>query len=180
MKNKNITPEPELTRPLRIEKIGANGVEETIIASEQERSALATRFSLVELKKLEAKLNVLPASGAMNFTVHGRMQAEVVQRCVVTLEPLPTTLEQSIKVHFAAPELVTADVSERALDEDDMEPITNGIIDLGELVSQHLGLALDPYPRKAGLPPVEVAFDKTPVETNPFAKLALLKKKDGE
>lgn len=177
MKNKSLNPEPELSRPLRVEKISANGVEEIILASDRERRALAERFDLIEVKNLESRLTVTPERAGLSYAVRGTLKADVVQRCVVTLEPLSATIEQAIKVSFAAPELLDAGQSERTLDEDDLEPIADGIIDLGELVAQHFGLALDPYPRKSGLPPVEAAFGRPETETRPFARLAALRDK---
>lgn len=178
MKNRNAPSEPELSRPLRIEKISPNGVEETIIASEKERQVLAERFDLVEIKNLTARLCVKPERAVLNFAVNGKLVADVVQSCVVTLEPLPAHVEQNIGVHFASPEFFqSGGATERDVEEDDMEPINDGIIDLGELVAQHLGLGLDPYPRKEGLPPVEVEFGEPLVKDNPFAKLVVLKDK---
>lgn len=175
MNNKNTPAEPELSRPLRVEKISSNGVEEIILANAHELQALAKRFELVEVQNLEAKLSVMPRQAGMDFEVTGKLMAGVVQRCVVSLEPLPAQVEQTIHVHFTSPALVNGGVSERALDEDDMEPIVDGIIDLGELVAQHLGLGLNPYPRKPDLPPVEAEFGQPLAEISPFAKLVALK-----
>ncbi len=176
---KNKTMEPELSRPLRVEKISANGVEESIVATPQEREALAVRFDLVEIKSLKANLAVLPKQAGMNFEVTGMLAAEVVQRCVVTLEPLPASIAQAIHIHFTAPGFIDTS-AERALDEEDIEPITDGIMDLGEVVAQHLGLALDPYPRKPGLPPVTAEFGQPQAKISPFAKLVVLKDKGKE
>ena len=60
MKNKIIKTEPELSRVLRVEKIAANGVVETIRTSEAERQALAERFDLIGIEDLQAKLTVTP------------------------------------------------------------------------------------------------------------------------
>lgn len=180
MKNKAVKAEPELSRPLRIEKISPNGVEETIIASEKERRALAKRFDLVEIKNLKAKLRTVPERAGLNFAVSGSLESDVVQRCVVTLEPLDAHVGSDIHVHFAAPEFLESAEAERDLDEDDMEPIDDGIIDLGELVAQHLGLSLDPYPRKEGLPPLEAQFGETAKAPNPFLKLVALRDKTKE
>lgn len=177
MKHKITKAEPELSRPLRVEKISANGVEEIILAGERERLALAERFDLVAINKLEAQLQITPERAGLNFAVRGKLTADVVQRCVVTLEPLDAHVEAAIDVHFAAPEFLESAEAERNMDEDDMEPITDGIIDLGELVAQHLGLNLDPYPRKEGLPPLEAEFGEPIVVPNPFAKLVALKDK---
>ena len=61
------------------------------------------------------------------------------------------------------------------------EPAPDGLIDLGELAAEQLGLALDPYPRKPDAavpaewkaePVVEPVADERP---NPFAVLEKLK-----
>lgn len=175
-----MTIEPEMSRPLRVEKISANGVEETIIASERERQALARRFDLIDIKSLTARLTVRPERTGLNFAVTGKVEADVVQRCVVTLEPLDAHVEQVIDVHYAAPEFLTRAMPERDVEEEDMEPIENGVMDLGELAAQHLGIGLEPYPRKAGLPTLEAEFGEPIVKENPFAKLVLLKGKKEE
>jgi uncharacterized metal-binding protein YceD (DUF177 family) len=180
MKQKHSPSEPELSRPLRVEKISTNGVEESIVAMPVERKALAERFDLIDIQELTAKLQVTPKQMGLNFLVEGAVKAKVTQRCVVTLEPLAAEVEQTISVHFAAPAFIDSNQSERTLEEEDMEPITGGIIDLGELAAQHFGLALDPYPRKPGLPPVEIVVGTPPTKDNPFAKLTLLKNKREE
>lgn len=178
MKNKTLNAEPELSRPVRVEKISPNGVEETIVASPREREALAKRFDLVEVKSLEAKLRVTPKHAGLDFAVTGNVAADVVQRCVASLEPLSTHIDQAIDTHFAASADAGHGNAERDLDEEDMEPIEGGIIDLGELTAQHLGLGLNPYPRKADVPPVEVEFSKSAAPVNPFAKLVVVKNQD--
>jgi uncharacterized metal-binding protein YceD (DUF177 family) len=176
MKNVTQMIEPELSRPLRADKVSMNGVEEKIVASPKEREALAKRFSLVEMRQLEAKLKVIPKQLGIDFEVTGEFTADVTQRCVVTLEPLPVTLQQPIHVHYVAASLMSAE-GEHSPDEDDIELIDGGIMDLGELVAQHFGLALDLYPRKEGLPPVEAEFGEKIVPVSPFAQLVRSKDK---
>lgn len=172
--------QPELSRPVAVDKISSGGLEQKIIADTDERKLLAERFSLIELPKLEAKLSVKPARGRM-FEVEGAMQADVVQRCVVTLEPLPAHIAQQIQVLYAEPEwLENEDGHEVDMDVEETEAIVNGVIDLGELVAQHLGIALDPYPRKKGVAYVEAEYGDAGDKVNPFAKLAALTKKGEE
>ena len=170
--------EPELCRPLSVDKISAGGIEETIKANEKERAALAERFGLLELPKLEARVEVRPTRGGAMFEATGHMEADVVQQCVVTLEPLPAHITQEIGVLFASPEMLeTGDARlPIELNEEETEAVTGGVIDLGELVAQHLGTALDPYPRKPGAAFVEAEYGDA-TEANPFAKLVELKKK---
>lgn len=180
MKERIDIPAPEFSRVLPVEKIPAGGLEERLQANERERLALAERFGLLELPRLQAELNLEPARAGKMIAVKGRMQADVVQQCVVTLEPLPSFIEQEIDILFAAPELVEAAGSglpTLEVDEEEIEAIVDGLIDLGELVAQHLGVALDPYPRKPGLAYIDAQYGEDGTENNPFAKLADLNKK---
>ena len=84
------------------------------------------------------------------FRVEGSFEAEVVQICVITLEPFPARLVQSFSASFGEggpglPALLTG------LEEDEQpELIEGGVIDIGETVAQYVALALDAYPRKPG------------------------------
>jgi uncharacterized metal-binding protein YceD (DUF177 family) len=170
MKPKSNLPALEFSRPIAIERIAAAGFEEAITANDVERRRLAERFGILELPMLKALLEVRRDSAAHCFTVIGRLFADVVQQCVVTLDALPSHIEQDINAVFA-PE--ADDQGEDVLlDSGEIDPIHNGIIDLGELVAQNLGVALDPYPRKAGVDFGHMEFgDKGPA-AGPMAILA--------
>ncbi len=176
--NSDDNPTPELSRPLAIDKIPAGGIDETLEAREGERQQLADRFGLLDLPSLKAELSVRRASAGQMFEIKGRMIADVVQQCVVTLEPLPAHIEQEIDVLYATPDFAGDEsaVMQGTLDEEETEIIVNGIIDLGELVAQYLGTSLDPYPRKPGIAYVEVQYGTPDEKPNPFAELAKLKK----
>ena len=80
--------------------------------------------------------------------VTGRLEADVVQSCVVTFEPVPAKIEAEFD------RLFSRDVPEEALDEVEIdaeaelpEPLVDGRLDLGEILAEELSLALDPYPR---------------------------------
>jgi hypothetical protein len=61
---------------------------------------------------------------------------------------------------------------------DQPEPLTNGIVDLGEVAAQFLAISMDPYPRKEGVDIEEfVEEEEAEEKPNPFAKLAGLKDK---
>lgn len=139
----------ELSRPLHTDRLPAGGIIERIVARPSERQALAERFDLIELSSLEATLNVDHASDGM-VKVTGVIMARVVQKSVVTLEPVTTAITEKLEVLCIPPHLMTgkADAMHRLDAEDtDIEPIENGKVDLGELVCQHLSLALPLYPQ---------------------------------
>jgi len=111
--------------------------------------------------------------------VAGAFDAEIVQTCVVTLEPFSVRVTDKLDVLFAQPSFFKELTHEAHVDveePDGPEPIVNGSIDLGELVAQHLALSLDPYPRKPGVSfesakPVLASEDG---KIKPFADLARL------
>ncbi|MGE0108679.1 MAG: DUF177 domain-containing protein [Bdellovibrionales bacterium] len=162
----------ELSRLIKIDKIPRGGIEERIKARPKEREGLQKRFHLEALTRLEALINVDHTRKHM-FEVKGRLWADVVMRCVVTLEPVPLTIEDSIDVLYAPPAMIASaeDMSELG-DLDQPEPIENGGIDLGELVAQHLAMALPLYPRKEGVSFGEAEYhgDSDQAE-NPFVVL---------
>jgi uncharacterized metal-binding protein YceD (DUF177 family) len=168
------TAAPEFSHALAVDKIPPTGVMQTLEANERQRKALAERFDLIELPKLHAEFNAEPTNAGQTIAVSGTITADVVQRCVVTLEPLPAHIETVINVLFtsAAPDDPDLDP-----EESEVEPIINGIIDLGELAAQHLGVALDPYPRKPGAAFGEAEYGDNQKRENPFIRLAELAKK---
>jgi hypothetical protein len=74
-------------------------------------------------------------------------------------------------------------MEELADDEEEVEPVVGGVIDVGEAFAEELGLALDPYPRAAGaaldagaLTP-HVSLGSEPDASMPFAALPEMREK---
>ena len=165
----------ELSRPLAADRVPPAGLEQDVTANPAERTALAKRFDLLELSELTASFTVQRAKLDGCYDVTGTLKAQVVQSCVVTLEPLPATVDLPVKTLFAPVNAVT-----HVPDDTDAEAILDGTIDLGELAAQYLGLGLDPYPRKPGLEFTPVAIGAPSADdkpASPFAKLIELKPK---
>ncbi len=170
------TPHPEFSRPFAVDRLGAAAWTETIEATPQERAALAKRLRLPAVNALTGTVRLEWQPGGL-IQVSGRLQADVVQTCVVTLADFPTHVEDGFSVDFGdAP--VDFDGGEISLDidHDPPEPIEAGAIDIGELVTQYLSLALDPHPRAPG-----ASLDRALVESDegalsPFAVLKHLKR----
>ena len=166
----------ELSRLQELDKIPPRGFDLEIVATPEERAAVARRLGLRSLSALTATLSLHRESGDI-WHATGQYAARLEQECVVTLEPVPTAIAENIAgVYGPAAALAAAggDEISDGLDEI-IEPITNGMIDLGELVTQHLAMALDPYPRspnaKNALP--EAASGEKDRQ-KPFANLASL------
>ncbi len=170
------------------EKLDEKGLKTTITADADAREALARRLGVEQVKSISAELNVQPVSGG-TFEISGRFAADIVQQCVVTLEPIESHIGDAIEGWFAdggktvsfakarqERDTKKGHVEVEMLDERQApEEMVNGHIDLGELVTQHLSLAIDPYPHKEGV--LYEFGDDAPVKTgkNPFEALKALK-----
>jgi uncharacterized metal-binding protein YceD (DUF177 family) len=139
---------PEFSRPERIDTIGARERTVTLSADDAERAALAARFGLVSIGRLEATLAV--RQEASGIAVRGRVGADVVQACTVTDEPIPATIDEPVALLFVS-EGSAGEDEEIELDEGalDTVPYEGGAIDLGEAAAETMALALDPFPRSA-------------------------------
>ena len=145
-------PEPrgEFTRLVAADRLGDSETTREIEATPAERAALARRLGLVALDRLTASVGLRRLQGGL-VRVGGRFEADVVQACVVTLEPVPARVAADFAVLFAAGPVAEERVANVAADaEDPPEPMVDGKIDLGETAVQQLALALDPYPRAPG------------------------------
>jgi uncharacterized metal-binding protein YceD (DUF177 family) len=134
----------EFSRPVRVDTIGDGKRAVAITADEAERAAVAARFDLVAIDRLDADLSVWREGGGI--TVTGTVVAAVTQACSVTDEPLAVRIEEPVALRFVDT-LDLADeieLEETALDTVEIE---GGIIDLGEAAAETMALALDPFPR---------------------------------
>lgn len=134
---------PEFSRPLIVDRVPRKGSHEVFAAEPKELQALAKRFDLVALHSLKARLLAVPWRGG-GLKVTGSVEANLDRVSVVSLELFNATQKFEIERYFL-PSSATVDPVL-----DDADPIIDGIVDLGELVSEGLGLELDPYPRQAG------------------------------
>lgn len=145
---------PELSRRFSVAKVPEDGESFHFEATPEERAALARRFELVDLPSLEAEGEIQVFDRGRRARVEGVMRARVVQTCVVTLDPVPATVEDTfVRTYTSAPTKSSAVEQETVLDldaEDPPEPLEGGMVDIGEAVAETLGLALDPYPRVPG------------------------------
>ena len=151
-------------------------------------AALAGRFGLPEVQALSWEVETAPWRGGVRLS--GRVQGRVVQECVVTLDPVPGAIDETFDRGFLPFADLYADDSpgsEHEIVEDpDLgdvpEPLTDPL-DIGEVVAEEFGIALDPYPRTEGLEETgytaqpEGAEPLTDAAVKPFAGLADLAKR---
>ncbi|MDH5748677.1 MAG: DUF177 domain-containing protein [Rhodospirillales bacterium] len=178
---------PEFSRPVSPDTLTNQDNLFKIEASPEEKSALAKRFDLLSLEVLRATIHVFPPEEGPLIRLKGDYTAEVTQSCVVTLEPVKSRLEGTFErlydlevgeENFPADE----DIILGPGDEVSVDPLVGGILDLGEVVAEQLGLDLNPFPRaeKAtfdGFSTLSGSSLPPRLKDNPFAALEELKGK---
>lgn len=165
---------PEFSRPQRLDAIGKGEHRVEISADPGERAALARRFGLIAIDRLDATMTV--QRDATGVVARGQLEGAVVQACSVTGDPVPAQIAEDFTIRFLPEGTVEGDEVELSDEECDTVFYTGGAIDLGEAAAETLALALDPFPRSPG---ADDALRKAGVlgedETGPFAALAKLK-----
>jgi uncharacterized metal-binding protein YceD (DUF177 family) len=163
-----------------VAQIPEGGLHRDIAADQRARQAMAEAAGLREISTAHASFDLALRSGG-RVHVTGRVQARIGQTCVVTLDPIDNEIDEVVDLTFVPsehlPQVVhSADDAPDSGAEtvDPLEPIENGMIDLGRLATDVLYLAIDPYPRKADavFEPPAVAADP---EDHPFAALKALR-----
>jgi uncharacterized metal-binding protein YceD (DUF177 family) len=158
---------PEFSRRVALARLGRDPFRQQIAASREECEKLARRFGLLALDRLAAAVTLSRRSGA-SILLEASFEAEFVQECVVSLEPVRGALRRQFSLLYGP---ATAE-REVALDgaEVSFEPLTGEAIDIAEAVAQELSLALPEFPRdpQAAL---ETGATEAAAE-QPFASLA--------
>lgn len=180
---------PEFSYPISLDSISVRGSEYEITAKKTECALLAERFGILEVVALTAKVRLQPIAGGALIRLTGTLDAQVIQSCGVTLQPVPARIKEDISMSFAPECDEDEDEIDLSLDEEDPpDPIVGGIIDIGDAVAEHLALALEPFPRAPGAEFQNAEFgdprgkiseknvEQAPVSPNPFAVLASLRK----
>ena len=169
-------PYPEFSRPISVKEIAKGKASHILIASKQECEKLTKRFGVRKVEGLKAKLNFFDVSRRDEFKMQVSFNADVSQACVVTLEPFVTHINSGFECIFSKkrnPEKTKADFG--VMDRDPPEYFEGETIDPGEIISEYLGLEIEPFPRLSGkLSKFEISSEKEsdlPVD-NPFNRLS--------
>ncbi len=164
--------------------------EKTITADETQRRDLARRIGVKSVEDAVADVTVTRAAGTRTWHVTGRVRANVIQSCVVTMADIRQMIDEPFDAWFADKDAAISltrarhDKMSQYLDaevpmldeEDDPEPVVNNQIDLGEVAAQFMSLGVNPYPHAAGVNPEvteKMLEDEGVAEQsrNPFAAL---------
>jgi uncharacterized metal-binding protein YceD (DUF177 family) len=184
-----VLPTNEFSRVVTVEPWPEGGIAFEVEADPSELAALTRRFDLLELTKLRGSGRLERSPDGREIWLRGRLEAEAVQQCVVSLEPVPATVREPVERRYrpvgAIPEgAAPAEEAWIDPDEEEVEALDGSRIDLGEAMAEELGLCLDPYPRVPGAEALvverlgpDVRLGPAEPAESPFAALRQLQEK---
>jgi uncharacterized metal-binding protein YceD (DUF177 family) len=171
-----------LERFYDLDRLGRAGADVAVTADAEALKRLAAWAKVETVESFKGEV-ALKKTGPSNFTLDYTLSADIVQACVVTLEPVRSHIAQefSRELHLAATAHRHAVKNEElvpATGEDDVpEEIDSPRYDLAAPLLEEFLLAIDPYPRAPGAALPESPETAAPVRENPFAALKALKER---
>lgn len=159
------------------DSVPPDGRDIRIEATELERRSLAESLGIPEIAVLHADVRVSRGAGGA-IHISGTVEASVVQTDVVTLDAVSQIVSEPVDLTLFPAESLEetgrrAAASADPTDIEGPEYYYDRRIDLGAIVTEHLALGLDPYPRASGTEFSGHIEDKG--RDSPFIALARLK-----
>lgn len=165
------------------------GMPVVIDATPKQCQQLAAAHGLEAVTRYHAELLVAPWK-RNGVRVEGRVEADIVQACVVSLEPIASQIDEPVSAIFLPED---SRLGREGFGEggeivlsfdgpDSPETFDGERLDVGALAEEFFGLAIDPYPRKPGAAStVGTADGSIEVDKGEFArKLEMLLRKQRE
>jgi uncharacterized metal-binding protein YceD (DUF177 family) len=163
----------EFSRLVPLIRLAGGKFHQHIAADEAECSALAKRFGLVSLGRLEADVE-LAREAAGTILLTGAFGADFAQECIVTLDPVEGSVSEGFQLRYGLPD--AEDDAPGGEVDPAFEPLVGETIDIGEAVAQEFSLTLPLFPRAVGAI-IEDEQPKDPSES-PFAALSGLGRRE--
>lgn len=144
-------------------------------------ASIAGELDLSALRKLSFVGRIVPL-GASDWVLEATLGATVVQPCVVTLDPVTTRIDQTLRRQYLADYQPVDDPEAEMPEDDNVEPLGQWI-DPAMVMIEALALAVPDYPRKDNAELGKMVYTKpghapmTDEDARPFAGLADLQQK---
>ncbi|WP_378942980.1 YceD family protein [Mesorhizobium sp. ANAO-SY3R2] len=170
--------------PVNVARLPQKGQPVVVDADASQRAALAEAHGLLSVERYRADL-VVTKWKRNGVKVSGRVEAEITQACIVTLEPVETKIDEDVEAVFLPEDSklgregfhVGGEILLDAEGPDSPETFSGDSIDVGALAEEFFGLGVDPYPRKSGASIPDRSADIEPIESDFQKKLRLISKK---
>lgn len=152
MTTDNNRPATEFSRLQNVTSLPAKGQYFQYQLTGEERKNLAGRYGIISIDSLESKGKIIP-SGKGKFKLKATFEANITQTCGISLDPVREEIsgEFSVLLHHQSQKRqqqpTEIDINPSG---DDVEYLEGDVIDIGELIAQHISLEINPYPRKQG------------------------------
>jgi hypothetical protein len=161
-----------ITHTYELGRLSQAGDEITIAPDKEQRESIADWVGVDVVDDFTARIELRKLTPT-RFSFDADLAADIVQSCVVTLEPVRTRIERRFSRDLfltAAAQHTEKEIEIAPVDDDGREEIANLRYDLAIPILEELALAIDPYPRAPG-----VSFEPPPdpdvAESHPFAAL---------
>jgi hypothetical protein len=155
------------------------GADVTLSTTEEQRTKLAQWAGVDAVEAFVARVT-LQRRSANRFAYDAKLMADILQSCVVTLDPVHSHLDVTVERSLHLVKVPSsAQISPHELSpgtEEGAEEIQDPRYDIAGPVLEEFALAIDPYPRAPGVV-FEAPADSRPPES-PFAALKSLKTGD--
>lgn len=147
---------PVAPHPIRI-AAGARRARPFALAPDgAERAALASDLDISAITVLGFRGTLAP-EGREDWRLDARLTATVVQRCVITLEPVTTRIDEPVSRRYLA-DWQEPRGDEAEIPEDDSAEALPDVVDPALVMVEALTLALPAYPRAPGAGAGPAAF----------------------
>ncbi len=181
----------EFSRPIDVTTVGKNGRQFNFQATEAEKTALALRFDILEIIRLNANADITPAKKGQ-YKLMVSYNVKLNQACSISLETVTDDVSGNFTVILQHPPREPNKQSQKEegeidfdYEESDIEYINSNLVDVGELIAQYISLEINPYPRKSGATGEELGqkiiqeedANLSQEKKSPFAVLKSLKHK---
>jgi len=163
-----------ISQPFELGRLGQAGVEIVIAPAKEDLARIAAWAGVDAVEAFGARIELAKITPT-RFALEATVEADIVQSCVVTLDPVRSRIARSFRRDlFLTQAKPSLDVEVAPVDEDGREEIASLRYDLAVPVLEELALAIDPYPRAPGVA-FEAPADPADEPVHPFAALKALK-----
>lgn len=132
---------PEFSRQIDVGLFAANDglLGQNLTATPEECGKLARRLGVMAISSLHLSTKVQERAETQSWVIIARAQVSLTQACAATLQPVTHTLDVPFVLVLGG----------EPLDHDeDWEPLPfDGLLDIGEVATHYISLAIDPYMR---------------------------------
>ena len=152
--------------------IAKNTPEKLVItASDGVCAALAERFGYIAINALSGKIDIRRVSASC-WQIKGVFSAEIIQSCVVSGDPVNEKFQFELLERYLETFEKVEEIDPMGVD---VELLENGMIPVGEAISQALAINATAWPRHPDTP-ILAPSPELKEQNHPFAKLSELKK----